>query len=168
MQASSSKKRHASTQPSVEPETSSKRRKHHRDSQDSDDDGEHTKTKDKGKGKEKEVVADKRSEGKRGKRRDKGKKVDDDDEASPATLVSSDHEASKHAGEVERLLQKDSPPPQTAPELADQQTEIARLRKELATKDDLLTKHQETFASLQGVLSCQICLELMLEPYMYV
>jgi len=45
----------------------------------------------------------------------------------------------------------------------DRQVEL--LKMELASKNELLEKHQNTFASVQGMLTCQICLELFADPY---
>lgn len=44
--------------------------------------------------------------------------------------------------------------------------EIARLKKELESKNAILQKHSDTFNSLQAALQCQICYELMYDPYM--
>ncbi|KIM92263.1 hypothetical protein PILCRDRAFT_117286 [Piloderma croceum F 1598] len=43
--------------------------------------------------------------------------------------------------------------------------EIARLIKELAFKNELIEKHQTTLTQTQQSITCQVCLELMYNPY---
>lgn len=74
---------------------------------------------------------------------------------------------------------------QIATSLDAQEAEIARLRKELDTKNEvrshsisstvrlttrcqLVEKHQTTLGNLQNLLQCQICLELLWKPFTYV
>ncbi|KAG8980769.1 hypothetical protein FRB93_009010 [Tulasnella sp. JGI-2019a] len=48
---------------------------------------------------------------------------------------------------------------------SDTAQEIARLRRELATKNALIEKNQETFSALQSSLQCQICYEVLQDPH---
>ncbi|KAG8934208.1 hypothetical protein FRC02_010378 [Tulasnella sp. 418] len=46
------------------------------------------------------------------------------------------------------------------------QDQLTRLNKELALKNDLLERHQATFSAMQTALQCQICMEVLRDPYM--
>ena len=84
------------------------------------------------------------------------------DNSSGPTLVSSDQEAAALvAPKVDKG--KGKAVDETL-EVVD--SEIARLRKELKAKDDLISKHQDAFTGLQSSIQCQICLEVMWDPYM--
>ncbi|KAG8845739.1 hypothetical protein FRB96_002277 [Tulasnella sp. 330] len=52
-----------------------------------------------------------------------------------------------------------------SPQPDDTVGEIARLKMELATKNALIQRHQDTFSALQSSLQCQICYEVMHDPY---
>ncbi|KAG8989757.1 hypothetical protein FRB90_002085 [Tulasnella sp. 427] len=85
---------------------------------------------------------------------------------SVPTLVSSDHEEDKLPGpSTTRDETDEKPPPANAAAPSDDLDELARLRRELASKDALIQKHQDAFSSLQTALQCQICLEIMWDPY---
>ncbi|KDQ12523.1 hypothetical protein BOTBODRAFT_56786 [Botryobasidium botryosum FD-172 SS1] len=59
----------------------------------------------------------------------------------------------------ETTLVSDATP---TPDLAQ---ELAQVKEQLATKDALLSSHQSTISNLQNALQCQICLELLHNPY---
>ncbi|KAG9031481.1 hypothetical protein FS837_002975 [Tulasnella sp. UAMH 9824] len=85
---------------------------------------------------------------------------------SVPTLVSSDHENDSLPGPSTRGVAEDPPPPPPAiPIASGDHGELERLRKELAAKDALIQKHQDAFSALQTSLQCQICLEIMWDPY---
>lgn len=129
-------------------------------------------SRDKGKGKEKAIVS-KASKSMKRKRRLRNDVVEVSSSAvtSPAspesvpTLVSSDHELERvvkvASGANLAVSLAQAPQSRSGSDAA----EISRLQKELETKNALIAKHQSTFSSLQNVLQCQICFEVMWDPY---
>ncbi|KAG8950130.1 hypothetical protein FRC04_007985 [Tulasnella sp. 424] len=87
---------------------------------------------------------------------------------SVPTLVSSDHEDDNVPGPSTSKAVVDAQPPPQTERSSDDSDELARLRKELASKDALIQKHHDAFSTLQNALQCQICLEIMWDPYIII
>ncbi|EGO01029.1 hypothetical protein SERLA73DRAFT_179065 [Serpula lacrymans var. lacrymans S7.3] len=51
------------------------------------------------------------------------------------------------------------------PSTASLELKISQLTKELASKNELIEKHQNTLSQFQQAITCQICLDLMHKPY---
>ncbi|KAG8895663.1 hypothetical protein FRB99_000394 [Tulasnella sp. 403] len=97
---------------------------------------------------------------------------------TPSTLASSDQEHANHSSRSHRTdgastsyATNSGPTRQSSCSSSSPSQELgaaklALLQKELDAKDRVLQKYQDTFSSLQGILQCQICLEIMWDPYM--